>query len=240
MPIPPDLGMFSGVGSTIVSTLTIASFIKDLKNTPLDVKTCIALTTLINTDLDYLIKLRSTPSNVSYLSQNPDLSRRIDNIIISTQQAILDVGRLLEGCRQEVYGRASVPVKERMKWILGDSMAFKRREGNLHGVHRAVLNEVGFLRMRESAGETVSRVIECVTFENVDLLEMAHKRREKRLTKTEVVEIKDEEPETTGESGKNNGSMVDMTSLMRPRVHIGHRGSSGAGRITDNSGDGHF
>ncbi|KAF8852563.1 hypothetical protein BDZ45DRAFT_730080 [Acephala macrosclerotiorum] len=192
--------VFSNVASTIVSSLHLATFVKDLKNTPLDVKTCIALTTLISTDLQYLIKLRSLPSNITYLSQNPDLAARIDNIIISTQEAILDVCRLLEGCRQDVYEGGNVPLKERMRWVLGDSMAFKRREGNLQGVHRAALSEVGFLRMRESAGETVSKVIECVSFENLELLEMKHRRREKTTTKAEVVEVKVEEEEKTVET----------------------------------------
>ncbi|CZR58702.1 uncharacterized protein PAC_08594 [Phialocephala subalpina] len=214
--------VFSNVASTIVSSLQLATFVKDVKNTPLDVKTCIALTTLISTDVQYLIKLRSSPSNITYLSQNPDLAARIDNIIISTHQAILDVCRLLEGCRQEVYEGGNVPLRERMRWVLGDSMAFKRREGNLQGVHRAVLSEVGFLRMRESAGETVSKVIECVSFENLELLEMNHRRRDKRATKAEVVEVKmDEEPEKQTEAERGQVLLIPdvvMTGAASPLV----------------------
>jgi hypothetical protein len=108
---------------------------------------------------------------------------------------------LLEGCREEVHAGGNVPFTKRMRWVLGDSMAFKRREGNLQGVHLAVLSEVSFLRMREQAGETVSQMMECVSFENLDLLEMAHRKREKGTTKPMVVEVRDEEVKKIREVG---------------------------------------
>lgn len=88
----------------------------------------------------------------------------------------MDICRLLEGCRKEVYKGEVIPVKKRIGWVLGDGAAFERRRGNLQQQHVAVLAEIGWLRGLQ-VGRDVERRVE-MEFENVELLS-AGRRREK-------------------------------------------------------------
>lgn len=210
----PDLGVFklaSGVPGAIMSCLHLAEFVYELKETPKDVKTCSALVKLISVDLKYLIALRMKTCNMAYLVQNPDLAQRIDDIIAVTQEGILDVGKLLEGCRQDIYAKGNVPVKARMKWVLADSKAFKIREGNLNGVHRAVLSEIQFLRMNESASETVKKVIEHDSFENLELLGMPSRRNHTKGMISHIREVNDNGLETSRKAQKK-GTHFNLTT----------------------------
>src|SRR5450432_2570600 len=137
MPEPATTtAIVSTVASTINSSLNIARFISDIKNTPTDVKTCFDLTRRIEEDLSTLINLRSR--HEKYLLTVPDTLKRIDRIIHCTREGILDVCRLLEGCREEVYEGHMIPLSRKMKWVLGDSVAFSRRTTNLQQQHAAV------------------------------------------------------------------------------------------------------
>lgn len=227
----PDFGMISGMVTglpgAVVACLHLTEFVKDLKNTPTDVKTCSALTTLIAGDLKYLMSLRKKACNINYLSKNQDLAQRIDNIIKITQEGILDVGRLLEGCRRDIYKNGKVPVKARMQWVLGDSKAFAIREGNLQGVHRAVLNEIQFLRMRETTDEVVRGVVEHESFENLELLEMSYRRTHKKVMTVQVTEVMDEDLDDS-KTAENKGRfpikfMRSRTQLIQNRCSTNNR-----------------
>ncbi|KAF7886966.1 uncharacterized protein EAF02_003613 [Botrytis sinoallii] len=170
MPDPITVSTIASVAGALSHSISIAAFVKDIKNTPADVKTCFSLTERVSTDLEHLILLRSQHSK--YLSRSPFASKRLDGIINDVRESILDICRLLEGCRKEVYEGEHIPVKKRLQWVLGDGSAFERRRGNLQQQHIALLAEIGWLR-----GLEVGKGTGNLEFENVELLSAGRRER---------------------------------------------------------------
>ncbi|TEY74750.1 hypothetical protein BOTCAL_0070g00170 [Botryotinia calthae] len=170
MPEPITISAAASVASALSSSIAITSFVKSIKNTPADVKTCFSLTERVHTDLEHLILLRS--QRHKYLSRNPFDSKRLDGIIKDVGESIFDICKLLEGCRKEVYEGEHIPVKKKMQWVLGDGAAFERRRGNLQQQHIALLAEIAWLR-----GLDVGKGTENLEFENVDLLSAGRRER---------------------------------------------------------------
>jgi hypothetical protein len=181
MPEPTTIAtaVFSTVGSTISASLVLASFFKDIKNTPTDVKTCFDLTHRVRQDLDHLISLRRR--HVKYLNTIPDIAIRVDDVIHAASQSIEDACKLLEGCRKEAYEGHTIPFNRKVQWVLGDSAAFARRTSNLQQQHAAVILEVTHLRQVDMLKplETMATT----TFENLELLTMERKKASSRTEK---------------------------------------------------------
>jgi hypothetical protein len=175
--------LVSNVTSSISSSLTIAKFVSDLKNTPTDVKTCFDLTARIDTDLQYLISLRS--KHEKYFLTVPDNLDRLDHVIYSARQSLLDICMLLEGCRKEIYERGKIPFSSKMRWVLGDSGAFTRRTVNLQQQHAAMNVEIAFLRQIDLL-KPLERMA-TTTFENVELLSMESKKKNRNFEKGTLV-----------------------------------------------------
>ncbi|ESZ94390.1 hypothetical protein SBOR_5254 [Sclerotinia borealis F-4128] len=179
MPDPITVSAIASVAGTLSNSIAIATFIKAIKNTPTDVKTCFALTRRVSTDLEHLLSLRS--QHVKYLDRNPFAANRLEGIISDAREAIRDISIVLEGCRKEIYEGECIPVKKRIGWVLGDGAAFERRRGNLQQVHGVVVAEMGWLRGmgsgREEEGKGDGRVD--MEFENLELL-CGGRRREGR------------------------------------------------------------
>lgn len=173
MPEPLTLGVLSGVASVTSGVVTFSKFLYDLKNTPVDVKTCLDLVRRVDEDIQYAISLRG--KNLKLLSDTPIELERLDRIIAAATESILDVGRLLEGCRREAHG-GRVPIRGRMKWVLGDSTAFSRRTGNLQQQHAAINVEIAYLRQMEAL-KPLRDLSNNTTFENADLMSMSSRRR---------------------------------------------------------------
>lgn len=176
MPEPAAATAIATVASTLASSITLVRFISDIKNTPADVKTCFDLTRRIEADLQALISLRTR--HEKYLLTVPGALKRIDDIVYSTKDSILDVCKLLEGCRAEVYEGNSIPLGSKLKWVLGDSVAFTRRTANLQQQHAAINVEIACLRQMDML-KPLERIA-TTTFENVELLTMERKRAKKR------------------------------------------------------------
>ncbi|PQE13610.1 hypothetical protein CJF31_00005034 [Rutstroemia sp. NJR-2017a BVV2] len=170
------MGFIGGVAGTISSSITLISFINNVKNTPTDVKTCFALTHRVSTDLEHLILLRD--QHHKYLREDPTSAARIDGIISSAKSSILDVCQVLEGCRKEIYENQAIPLRRKMSWVLGDSAAFTRRSLNLQQQHAAINTEITFLRQLQVL-KPLERTV-TTTFENVHLLSMRERRRRER------------------------------------------------------------
>lgn len=162
MPDPIALGVVSGLSAAASAIVTSSKFIYDLKNTPVDVKTCLDLVHRVDADINFAIKLRDR--YLDLLAENPGDLKRLDQIIATAEQSILDIGRLLEGCRAEVYG-GHVPLKGRMRWVLGDSAAFKMRTGNLQQQHNTILHEITYLRTLDGK-KCIKELRPNTTFEN--------------------------------------------------------------------------
>jgi hypothetical protein len=173
MPEPITLGVLSGLASATSGIVTSFKFVYDLKNTPVDVKTCLDLVRRVDEDIQYAISLRG--KNLKLLSDSPIELDRLDRIVAAASESILDVGRLLEGCRREAHG-GKVPIKGRMKWVLGDSTAFSRRTGNLQQQHAAINVEIAYLRQMEAL-KPLRDLSNNTTFENADLMSMGSRRR---------------------------------------------------------------
>jgi hypothetical protein len=176
MPEPASTAVISTVASTVASSLSLARLISDIKNTPADVKTCFDLTHRIEADLQTLVNLRAR--HEKYLLTVPGTLKRLDDIVYATKDGILNVCRLLEGCREEVYEGNTIPLGRKMKWVLGDSVAFSRRTANLQQQHAAINVEIMSLRQIDML-KPLERIA-TTTFENVELLSMERKGAKKR------------------------------------------------------------
>jgi len=176
MPEPASTAVISTVASTVASSLSLARLISDIKNTPADVKTCFDLTHRIEADLQTLVNLRAR--HEKYLLTVPETLKRLDDIVCATKDGILNVCRLLEGCREEVYEGNTIPLGSKMKWVLGDSVAFSRRTANLQQQHAAINVEIMSLRQIDML-KPLERIA-TTTFENVELLSMERKGAKKR------------------------------------------------------------
>lgn len=178
MPDPATLAI-SGISAAVNTTVTLVKFIHELKSTPTDVKTCLDLVSRVDEDIQYAIKLRQ--KHLKHLTSTPDELKRLDRIIAGANQSILDVGRLLEGCRREAHG-GQVPMVGRLKWVMGDSTAFSRRTANLQQQHAAINVEIGFLRNLEALQPVKDLLISNTTFENPELLSMGRRKSSSRLS----------------------------------------------------------
>ena len=183
--MPEPITIVSTVTSTVSSSLTIAKFIKDIKNTPTDVKTCFDLTQRVKDDVQTLISLRAR--HEKYLLTVPDTLKHLDRIICDTNDSILDVCSLLEGCRKEVYEDNMIPFGRKVKWVLGDSAAFARRTANLQQQHATLNREILGLRQIDIL-KPLERLA-TTTFENVELLSMERKKTQSRLDKGELTAL---------------------------------------------------
>jgi hypothetical protein len=182
---PTAAAIVATVSSTVNSCLSIARFIADIKNTPTDVKTCFDLTHRIEDDLQTLVILRTR--HEKYLLTSPDGLKRIERIIQATRDSILDVCRLLEGCREEIYEGNMIPLSSKMKWVLGDSGAFARRTANLQQQHAALNIEIMSLRQIDML-KPLERIA-TTTFENVELLSMERKKVQRKQSKLDKGEF---------------------------------------------------
>jgi len=172
MPDPITLGVFPGLSAAASAVVTSSKFIYDLKNTPVHVKTCLDLVARIVDDIQFAVSLRDR--FLKLLSENPGDLKRLDRVIASAEQSILDIGRLLEGCREEAHGR-NVPLKWRMRWVLGDSAAFALRTGNLQQQHATILHEIAYLTSLDDK-KRLKELRPNIAFENMDY--MSSKREE--------------------------------------------------------------
>jgi hypothetical protein len=129
MPEPASTAVISTVASNVASSFSLATLISDIKNTPADLKTYFDLTHRIEADLQTLVNFRAR--HEKYLLTVPETLKRLDDIVYATKDGILNVCRLLEVCREEVYEGNTIPLGSEMKWVLGDSVAFARRTANL-------------------------------------------------------------------------------------------------------------
>lgn len=181
MPEPTAIAtaVFSTVGSTISTSLVLATFYKDIKNTPTDVQTCFGLTNRVTQDLNHLISLRRR--HAPYLRTVPDIARRVDDIIYATSQSVGDACKLLENCRKEAYEGHTIPFSKKVQWVLGDSAAFSRRTSNLQQQHAALMLEITHLRQVDVLKPL--EPIATTTFENLQLLTMERKTPRYRLKK---------------------------------------------------------
>jgi hypothetical protein len=178
MPDPATATLISGVNTALSATLTIIKFIHELKSTPTDVKTCLDLVSRVDEDIQYAIALRG--KHLRHLSSTPDELKRLDRIIASATESILDVGRLLERCRREANG-GQVPIAGRVRWVLGDSTAFSRRTANLQQQHAAVNGEITHLRNLGALQPVRDILVSNTTFENPELLSMGRRKSASRL-----------------------------------------------------------
>jgi hypothetical protein len=178
MPEPTTVAVLAGISTAVNSYVTLAKFVYELKNTPVDVKTCLDMVARVDEDMQYAISLRG--KNLQRLSSTPDELKRLDRIISSANQSILDVGRLLEGCRREAHG-GQVPMMGRMRWVMGDSTAFGRRTANLQQQHAAINTEIGFLRQIEALQPVKDFLTSQTIFENPELLSMGRRKSYSKL-----------------------------------------------------------
>lgn len=158
---PFSSAAFGSIGTTI----TVLRFVWDVKNTPVDVKTFLDLVNRVDEDLQYAISLRV--KHLKLLSESPIELRRLDRIIETANESILDVARLLEPCRREAHG-GKVPMIGRIKWVLGDSTAISKRTANIQQQHAAINVEIAYLRTLESL-QPLEQMVENTTYENMKL-----------------------------------------------------------------------
>lgn len=178
MPEPVSTAIAAGLASAVNTVVTFARFAYEIKSTPTDVKTCLDLVCRVDEDIQFAINLRT--QHLQQLSANPETLKRLNRIIAQASESIIDIGRLLEGCRREAHG-GKVPFEGRVKWILGDSMAFSRRTPNLQQQHAAINAEIAYMRQMEAL-KPLRDLTANTVFENAELLSMSRKRSSSRLS----------------------------------------------------------
>jgi hypothetical protein len=178
MPEPITVALASGLAAAVNTAVTFVRFAYEIKNTPTDVKTCLDLVCRVDEDIQFAINLRA--QQAKQLSMNPENLRRLDRIIAQASESIIDVGRLLEGCRREAHG-GKVPFQGRVKWILGDSTAFSKRTANLQQQHAAINAEIAYMRQIEAL-KPLRELTASTVFENAELLSMSRKGSSSRLS----------------------------------------------------------
>jgi hypothetical protein len=178
MPDPISLATAASLLSGLNASVTFSKFVYELKNTPIDVKTCLDLVARVDEDIQFAISLRA--KHLKQLEGTPETLRRLDRIVADATESILNVGRLLEGCRREAHG-GKVPMRGRVKWILSDSMAFSRRTANLQQQHAAINGEIAFMRQLEAL-QPLRDLTVSTTFENAELFSMGRRRSSSRLS----------------------------------------------------------
>ena len=178
MPEPLTLTVLSGLASAVSAAVTGLKFVFDLKNTPVDVTTCLGHVARVNKDLQYLISLRT--SYAKNLESTPEVLTRVDGVIQDAYESIQSVGLLLEGCRREAHG-GQTPFRGRMKWVLADSTAFQRRTGNLLAQQAAINVEITNLRRIEALQPLRSLASE-ISFENMGMIPLGRRRSSSKLS----------------------------------------------------------
>lgn len=108
-----------------------------------EVRRSLELVRTCERDLQHLVGLREEYLDI--LERKPLELDRVNTIIRAAHQGLAEVCKIVERCRPEA-NKGRIPFKSRSRWIFLDSTDFYTQIPVVSGHHRAVLNEISFLR----------------------------------------------------------------------------------------------
>ncbi|KAH7136761.1 hypothetical protein B0J13DRAFT_80666 [Dactylonectria estremocensis] len=165
------------MGRSINPLRRLTSLTIEYDQVPSEIRSCLELVRTCNKDLQRLIELRN--EHLSLLEKQPETLDRVNSVIEAAHAGLAEACEVVERCRPGAHG-GKTPFRNRMKWILGDSLQFRNHEPVISRHHSAVLAELIFVRQmtlwspipeQQTAIERHSAEKAPMMFENITLLE---------------------------------------------------------------------
>ncbi|KAJ4268170.1 hypothetical protein NW764_014666 [Fusarium oxysporum] len=138
--ILPAVGAVAGVLRVTYQLITLAIESGQVSD---EVRRSLELVRTCERDLQHLVGLREEYLDI--LERKPIELDRVNTIIRAAHQGLAEVCKIVEKCRPEA-NQGRIPFKRRSRWIFLDSTDFYTQIPVVSGHHRAVLNEISFLR----------------------------------------------------------------------------------------------
>ncbi|KAH7267893.1 uncharacterized protein BKA55DRAFT_501186 [Fusarium redolens] len=138
--ILPAVGAVAGALRVTYQLITLAIESGQVND---EVRRSLELVRTCERDLQHLVGLREEYLDI--LERKPIELDRVNTIIRAAHQGLAEVCKIVEKCRPEA-NQGRIPFKRRSRWIFLDSTDFYTQIPVVSGHHRAVLNEISFLR----------------------------------------------------------------------------------------------
>ncbi|TID02601.1 hypothetical protein CH35J_004106 [Colletotrichum higginsianum] len=131
------------VTASLHATYQLLRFSVDVDHAPSQVRQSLDLVQTCYRDLQHLIEIRN--ECLPFLRQTPIVLNRVNDIIETAGQGLVEVCRIVEKRRPDA-NKGKVPLRDRMAWVLFDSVEFRGHEPTISRHHASVLAEMTFLR----------------------------------------------------------------------------------------------
>ncbi|KAH7153710.1 hypothetical protein DER46DRAFT_510792 [Fusarium sp. MPI-SDFR-AT-0072] len=138
--ILPAVGAVAGALRVTYQLITLAIESGQVND---EVRRSLELVRTCERDLQHLVGLREEYLDI--LERKPIELDRVNTIIRAAHQGLAEVCKIVEKCRPEA-NQGRIPFKRRSRWIFLDSTDFYTQIPVVSSHHRAVLNEISFLR----------------------------------------------------------------------------------------------
>ncbi|KAH7126110.1 hypothetical protein EDB81DRAFT_663142 [Dactylonectria macrodidyma] len=141
---PPSPSTYDAImGGSINPLRRLTNLTIEYDQVPSEIRSCLELVRTCNKDLQLLIELRN--EHLALLEQQTETLDRVNSIIEAAHVGLSEACEVVERCRPGAH-RGKTPFRNRMKWILGDSLQFRNHEPVISRHHSAVLAELIFVR----------------------------------------------------------------------------------------------
>ncbi|KAJ3547220.1 hypothetical protein NM208_g1626 [Fusarium decemcellulare] len=137
----PAVGVVAGALRLTYHAVTLAIESGQVND---EIRRSLELVRTCERDLQHLVGLREEYLDI--LERKPADLDRVNTIIKAAHQGLAEVCRIVEKCRPEA-NQGRIPFKRRSRWVFLDSTEFHTQIPVVSSHHRAVLNEMSFLRM---------------------------------------------------------------------------------------------
>ncbi|TQN66158.1 hypothetical protein CSHISOI_09269 [Colletotrichum shisoi] len=131
------------VTASLHATYQLLRFSVDVDHAPSQVRQSLELVQTCHRDLQHLIEIRN--ECLPFLRQTPVVLNRVNDIIETAGQGLVEVCRIVEKRRPDA-NKGKVPLRDRVAWVLFDSVEFRGHEPTISRHHASVLAEMTFLR----------------------------------------------------------------------------------------------
>src|SRR6478735_7239359 len=129
--------------NALCATYRLILFGIDVTQVPSTVRHSLELVRTCYHDLQHLIELRQVC--LSLLEKRPAVLQRVNSIISTATEGLVEVCAIVEKCRPEAH-RGRTGFRCRFQWIFFDEKDFRAHEPVIARHHAAVLAELNFLR----------------------------------------------------------------------------------------------
>ncbi|WQF75880.1 hypothetical protein CDEST_00894 [Colletotrichum destructivum] len=131
------------VTASLHAAYQLLRFSVDVDHAPSQVRQSLELVQTCYRDLQHLIEIRN--ECLPFLRQTPIVLNRVNDIIETAGQGLVEVCSIVEKRRPDT-NKGKMPLRDRMAWLLFDSVEFRGHEPTISRHHASVLAEMTFLR----------------------------------------------------------------------------------------------